>query len=150
MVDKRPVLENGERARAVHHVRTRVIVLAAAHLKSAIGHCALDEQAGRIDGCTEFRLYWDVVLPVSRPMIGAFSLIAFMGSWNNFLWPQIVLHHQSRFTLPIGLNQMVGLYAQEYGSMMAGTLLAVVPVVVLFFILQKEFITGLTAGAVKG
>ena len=107
-------------------------------------------QAGRIDGCTEFRLYWDVVLPVSRPMIGAFSLIAFMGSWNNFLWPQIVLHHQSRFTLPIGLNQMVGLYAQEYGSMMAGTLLAVVPVVILFFILQKEFISGLTAGAVKG
>ena len=107
-------------------------------------------QAGRIDGCTELRLYWDVVLPVSRPMIGAFSLIAFMGSWNNFLWPQIVLHHQARFTLPIGLNQMVGLYAQEYGSMMAGTFLAVVPVVILFFILQQEFISGLTAGAVKG
>ena len=83
-------------------------------------------------------------------MIGAFCLISFMGSWNNFLWPQIVLHHQARFTLPIGLNQMVGLYAQEYGSMMAGTFLAVVPVVILFFILQKEFIGGLTAGAVKG
>ncbi|HIG55721.1 MAG TPA: carbohydrate ABC transporter permease [Candidatus Latescibacteria bacterium] len=107
-------------------------------------------QAGRIDGCTELRLYWDVVLPVSRPMIGAFCLISFMGSWNNFLWPQIVLHHQDRFTLPIGLNQMVGLYAQDYGSMMAGTFLAVVPVVILFFILQKEFISGLTAGAVKG
>lgn len=107
-------------------------------------------QAGRIDGCTELRLYWDVVLPVSRPMIGAFCLIAFMGSWNNFLWPQIVLHSQHLFTLPIGLNQMVGLYAQDYGSMMAGTFLAVVPVVVLFFILQKEFISGLTAGAVKG
>lgn len=107
-------------------------------------------QAGRIDGCTELRLYWDVVLPVQRPMIGAFCLIAFMGSWNNFLWPQIILHSQERFTLPIGLNQMVGLYAQEYGAMMAGTLLAVLPVVLLFFLLQKEFISGLTAGAVKG
>ena len=83
-------------------------------------------------------------------MIGAFCLIAFMGSWNNFLWPQIILHSQERFTLPIGLNQMVGLYAQEYGAMMAGTLLAVLPVVLLFFLLQKEFISGLTAGAVKG
>jgi len=107
-------------------------------------------QAGRIDGCTELRLYWDVVLPVQRPIIGAFCLIAFMGSWNNFLWPQIILHSQERFTLPIGLNQMVGLYAQEYGAMMAGTLLAVLPVVLLFFLLQKEFISGLTAGAVKG
>ena len=107
-------------------------------------------QAGRIDGCTELRLYWDVVLPVQRPMIGAFCLIAFMGSWNNFPWPQIILHSQERFTLPIGLNQMVGLYAQEYGAMMAGTLLAVLPVVLLFFLLQKEFISGLTAGAVKG
>jgi len=107
-------------------------------------------QVGRIDGCTELRLYWDVVLPVQRPMIGAFCLIAFMGSWNNFLWPQIILHSQERFTLPIGLNQMVGLYAQEYGAMMAGTLLAVLPVVLLFFFLQKEFISGLTAGAVKG
>ena len=107
-------------------------------------------QAGRIDGCSELRLYWNVVLPVSRPMIGAFCLISFMGSLNNFLWPQIVLHHQDRFTLPIGLNQMVGLYAQEYGAMMAGTFLAVVPVVILFFILQREFISGLTAGAVKG
>ncbi len=107
-------------------------------------------QAGRIDGCTELRLYWDIVLPVQRPMIGAFSLIAFMGSWNNFLWPQIVLHSQERFTLPIGLNQMVGLYAQDYGAMMAGTFLAVLPVVLLFFLLQKEFISGLTAGAVKG
>lgn len=106
--------------------------------------------AGRIDGCSEFRLYWEIVLPVSRPMIGAFTLIAFMASWNGFLWPQIVLQDQSRFTLPIALNQMVGLYSQEYGSLMAGTLLSIVPVVILFFLLQKEFLAGLTSGAVKG
>jgi ABC-type glycerol-3-phosphate transport system permease component len=107
-------------------------------------------EAGRIDGCSEFGLYWHVALPVSRPMIGAFSLISFMGTWNSFLWPQIVLHTQERFTLPIALNQVVGLYSQKYGVLMAGTVLSILPVVILFFVLQKEFISGLTAGAVKG
>jgi multiple sugar transport system permease protein len=107
-------------------------------------------QAGRIDGCSEFGLYWNIAMPVSRPMIGAFCLISFLANWNAFLWPQIILHSQSQFTLPIGLNQMVGLYYQDYGVLMAGTVLSILPVVILFFILQKEFIRGLTAGAVKG
>jgi ABC-type glycerol-3-phosphate transport system permease component len=107
-------------------------------------------QAARIDGCSEFRIYWDVVMPVTRPMIGAFCLISFMGTWNSFLWPQIILHGSSRFTLPIGLNQLVGLQQQQYGALMAGTLLSILPVVVLFLLLQKEFVAGLTAGAVKG
>lgn len=106
--------------------------------------------AARLDGCSEFRIYWDIVMPVSRPIVGAFCLIAFMGSWNSFLWPQILLHNASRFTLPIGLSQMLGLYSQQYGMLMAGTLIAVLPVVALFFLLQKEFVAGLTAGAVKG
>ena len=107
-------------------------------------------QAARIDGCTEFRIYWDIVMPISRPMIGAFCLISFMGSWNSFLWPQIMLHTASRFTLPIALNQMIGIYNQQYGMLMAGTFICVVPVIVLFLLLQREFVAGLTAGAVKG
>ncbi len=106
--------------------------------------------AARIDGCTEFGIYWSVVMPVVRPMIGAFCLMTFMGTWNSFLWPQILLHSPERFTLPIALNQMTGLYNNEYGMLMAGTLLSVLPVVVLFFALQKEFVAGLTTGAVKG
>jgi ABC-type glycerol-3-phosphate transport system permease component len=106
--------------------------------------------AARVDGCSEFRIYWDVVMPVSRPMVGAFCLISFMATWNSFLWPQIILHHSDRFTLPIGLNQLVGLYQQQYGAAMAGTLLSILPVVILFLLLQKEFVAGLTAGAVKG
>jgi ABC-type glycerol-3-phosphate transport system permease component len=106
--------------------------------------------AARIDGCSEFRIYWDVVMPVSRPMIGAFCLISFMGTWNSFLWPQIILHRSERFTLPIAMNQLVGLYQQQYGTLMAGTFLCVLPVVVLFMLLQREFVAGLTAGAVKG
>lgn len=106
--------------------------------------------AARIDGCSELRIWWDIVMPVSRPMVGAFCLISFMGTWNSFLWPQIILHSKERFTLPIGLNQLVGLYQQQYGMLMAGTLLSVLPVVLLFLLLQKEFVAGLTAGAVKG
>lgn len=106
--------------------------------------------AARIDGCTEFGIYWNIIMPISRPMIGAFCLVSFMGAWNGFLWPQIMLHSNERFTLPIALNQMVGIYAQNYGMLMAGTFLSVLPVIVLFFVLQKEFVAGLTAGAVKG
>ncbi len=106
--------------------------------------------AARIDGCTEFGIYWSVVMPVVRPMIGAFCLMTFMGSWNGFLWPQILLHSNERFTLPIALNQMISTYNNDYGMLMAGTLLSVLPVVVLFFALQKEFVAGLTTGAVKG
>lgn len=107
-------------------------------------------QAGRIDGCSEFGLFWNVALPVSRPMIGAFCLIAFMGTWNSFLWPQIILQNSDNFTLPIGLRQMIGVYQEDYGALMAGTLLSILPIVALFFTLQREFIAGLTAGAVKG
>ena len=107
-------------------------------------------EAGRMDGCSEFGLYWRIGLPVSRPIVGAFCLLAFMGTWNSFLWPQIILQSKAHFTLPIALNQLVGLQQQDYGVLMAGTLLSILPVVVLFFILQKEFLSGLTAGAVKG
>jgi ABC-type glycerol-3-phosphate transport system permease component len=107
-------------------------------------------QAARIDGCSEFQIYWDIVMPVSRPMVGAFCLISFMATWNSFLWPQIILHSKERFTLPIGLNQLVGLQQQQYGALMAGTLLSILPIIVLFLLLQKEFVAGLTSGAVKG
>ena len=109
-------------------------------------------QAGRVDGCSELRLWWEVALPVVRPMVGAYTLLSFLGSWNAFLWPQIVLQDESRYTPPLGLSGMIGLaeYETRYGVLMAGTLLAVLPVLVLFFVLQRDFIAGLTGGAVKG
>jgi len=106
--------------------------------------------AGRIDGASEFGLYWSITLPVIRPMIGAFCLIAFMGQWNSYIWPQLIFQSQQHFTLPIAISQMQGLYRTEYGLIMAGTLLSIVPVTALFLLLQKEFISGLTSGAVKG
>ncbi len=106
--------------------------------------------SARVDGCSEFQIYWRIVMPTVRPMVGAFVLIAFMGQWNSFLWPQIILHSSERFTLPIALTQMVGIYQQQYGMLMAGTLLSVLPVMILFLFLQREFVAGLTSGAVKG
>ncbi len=107
-------------------------------------------QAARMDGCSEFRIYWDIIMPVSRPMIGAFCLLSFMGAWNSFLWPQILLQSKAKSTLPIALAQFRDIYTQQYGTLMAGTLLSILPVIVLFFLLQKEFVAGLTTGAVKG
>ncbi len=85
-------------------------------------------------------------------MTGAFTLLSFMGTWNSFLWPQVILHDPAKFTLPIGLSNMVNLpqYQADYGVVMAGTLLSILPVVLLFFVLQRDFIAGLATGAVKG
>jgi ABC-type glycerol-3-phosphate transport system permease component len=107
--------------------------------------------AARVDGCSEFRLWWEISMPIVRPMTGAFTLMSFLGSWNSFLWPQVVLQDSQKFTLPIGLSSLLGLpeYQAHYGILMAGTLLAILPVAVLFFVLQKDFITGLTSGALK-
>jgi len=91
-------------------------------------------------------------LPVVRPMIGAFTLMTFLGCWNSYLWPQIILQDESRFTLPMGLANMVSMaeYQTNYGVLMAGTLISILPVIILFFALQRDFISGLTTGAVKG
>ena len=106
-------------------------------------------EAGRIDGCGEFRIYLTLAMPLVRPMTGAFCLISFLGIWNAFLGPNIFLQTQSKLTLPVVLNQYIGEYAQQYGVFLAGTLLAIIPPAVLFFALQREFISGLTSGALK-
>jgi len=107
-------------------------------------------EAARIDGCGEFSIYYTVVMPLVRPMTGAFCLVTFMGSWNSFLGPQIYLQSKAKLTLPVILNQYVGVYQQQYGVFLAGTLLAIIPPAILFFALQREFVAGLSSGAVKG
>jgi ABC-type glycerol-3-phosphate transport system permease component len=106
-------------------------------------------EAGRIDGCGEFKIYLTLVMPLVRPMTSAFCLISFLGAWNAFLGPNIFLQSQTKLTLPVVLNQYLGVYSSQYGVFLAGTLLAIIPPAVLFLALQKEFISGLTSGAVK-
>ena len=108
--------------------------------------------AGRVDGASELRLWWEIVMPVVRPMTGAFTLLSFLAAWNSFLWPQIILQDERKYPLSVGLANMVGLpeYQANYGILMAATLLSLLPVAVLFFALQRNFVGGLTSGAVKG
>lgn len=107
-------------------------------------------EAGRIDGCGEFRLFFSFALPMVRPMVGTFILITFLGTWNNFIGPQIILKSPEKFPLSVAVAQLRGMYSQEYGMLMAGTLVSILPVMVLFLILQRDFIAGLASGSVKG
>lgn len=109
-------------------------------------------QAARVDGCGELRLWWEVALPVVRPMTGAYTLLSFMADWNSFLWPQVVLQDEGKYTLPIAMANLVGMpqYQSEFGIILAGTVVSLLPVMILFFALQREFIAGLASGAVKG
>lgn len=106
--------------------------------------------AGRIDGCSELRIYFSLALPLVRPMSAAFCLITFLGQWNAFFGPSIFLQAQDKLTLPVVLNQYINFYRNDYGVFLAGTLLAIVPPAILFFALEKEFVGGLASGAVKG
>lgn len=107
-------------------------------------------ESARIDGAGEFRIFFTIVLPLVRPMIGAYLMITFLGMWNNFIGPQIVLQDPARFPLSVAINQLRGLYGTDYGLIMSGTMVSIAPVLMLFLLLQKEFIAGLTSGAVKG
>lgn len=106
--------------------------------------------AARLDGCSEIGIYFRVVMPLVRPMAAAFCLVAFLANWNAFFQPNIFLHSEDKLTVPVVLNLLLGVYRQKQGVFLAGTALAMIPPAVLFFFLQKEFISGLTSGAVKG
>ncbi|MEM6332023.1 MAG: carbohydrate ABC transporter permease [Planctomycetota bacterium] len=107
-------------------------------------------EAARIDGCGELRLFFTIALPMVRPMAGAFLLITYLGAWNNFIGPQIVLQSPEKLPLAVWISQLRGVYGIDYGLIMAATLVSITPVLVLFLLLQRDFIAGLTAGAVKG
>lgn len=107
-------------------------------------------ESARIDGAGEFRIFFTIVLPLVRPMVGAYLMITFLGTWNNFIGPQIVLQDPASFPLSVAINQLRGLYGTDYGLIMSGTMISIAPVLALFLLLQKEFIAGLTSGAVKG
>jgi len=107
-------------------------------------------ESARIDGCGEIKIFFSFVLPLIRPMAGAFLLLTFLGSWNNFIGAQIVLQTPEKMPLAVAINQLKGVYGADYGLIMAGTVVSIVPVLGLFLLLQREFLSGLTSGAVKG
>lgn len=106
--------------------------------------------AARIDGCTEFGAYFRVMMPLMMPAFGAMAILQALFSWNNLLWPLIVLRTSKMFTLPIGLASLLTPYGNNYMLLMSGAVLAVLPILFIFLLFQRTFIAGLTIGAVKG
>jgi multiple sugar transport system permease protein len=105
--------------------------------------------AARIDGASEFRIYRSVVLPVIRPILVTLAIFTFMGTWNDFMWPLIVLTDNARYTLPVALANLAGEHVQDTELMMAGSVLTILPVMIAFLFLQRTYIAGITAGSVK-
>ena len=106
--------------------------------------------AARVDGAGEFRIFWSIVLPVIRPILATLAVFTFLSAWNEFMWPLIVLSDAARYTLPVALANLVGEHVQDTELMMAGSVLTVLPVLVLFLFLQRHYIRGVMMGSVKG
>jgi len=105
--------------------------------------------AGRIDGCTEFSLYSRIVLPLLKPAIGVLVIYFSMIVWNWFIWPLVVMRDATMFPITVGLATFITQYRIRYDEVMAAAVLCTVPLVTLFVFMQKQFVSGLTAGAVK-
>jgi len=106
--------------------------------------------AARIDGAGERRIFFEIVLPVIRPILAVQAAFNFLASWNDFMWPLIVLSDERRFTLPVALASLVGEHVQDTELMMAGAVVTVVPVIALFLALQRFYVEGVMMGSTKG
>ncbi|SFL67796.1 L-arabinose ABC transporter membrane protein [Gracilibacillus orientalis] len=106
--------------------------------------------AARIDGATEYGIFFKIMLPLMGPSLGAMAILQGLGSWNNFLWPLIVLRSNDMFTLPIGLATLLTPYGNNYDVLIAGSVMTIVPIIILFIFFQRYFVAGLTTGGVKG
>lgn len=108
------------------------------------------EDAARIDGCSPFRIYLQIFLPLSKPAMGALGIFMFMGHWNDFIWPLVVINSKSNMTVTLGLSAFQGQYGTEWNLLMAASVIAVLPILVVFLIGQKQFISGITLTGLKG
>jgi putative chitobiose transport system permease protein len=108
------------------------------------------EEAAMLDGCNTLQLLWYVVVPAIQPAIATLAIFTLMASWGEFLWPSIVLSYEEHYTLPVGLVALQSAFSSNWRLVAAGTLLSMVPMLVVFVAFQRFFVKGLNAGAVKG
>ncbi|KQL58732.1 MULTISPECIES: carbohydrate ABC transporter permease [Bacillaceae] len=106
-------------------------------------------EAARMDGCSTFRTYWNIVLPTVKPGLATLGIVTFMNTWNDFLWPLVVLKDQSVHTIQIALRTLNDVFYTDYSMILAGTFMATVPILIVFLLFSRYFIAGLTEGAVK-
>lgn len=105
--------------------------------------------AARVEGVKEWRIFLFVALPLARPTIAALSIILFLASWNNYLWPLLISSQPGAMTAPVALGTLIGLTKVSWGGIMAGAILMTAPMLVFFLLLQRHFIAGIAAGAIK-
>jgi arabinosaccharide transport system permease protein len=113
-----------------------------------IPHDLID--SGRIDGCNEIGIFFKIISPVMLPAFASIMILQAMNSWNGFVWPLIALRSDTQLTLPIALMSLLTPYGNNYDVLLAGSVISVVPIIILFLLNQKAFITGLTVGSIKG
>jgi lactose/L-arabinose transport system permease protein len=106
-------------------------------------------EAARIDGASEWRIFYAIVLPIMQPALAAVGILLFLFQWNDFLWPLLVLTARDAYTIPVALGTLVGLTRVSWGGIMVGTAIATIPFLIMFLFLQRYFVAGITAGAVK-
>lgn len=107
-------------------------------------------EAGRLDGNSEFGIFWRLVLPLIRPSLGALAVWSFLQTYNSFLWPLVLVSDSDQYTLPLGLNILFAAENRSFDLVLAGSVLASIPTILVFFLLRKQLLDGLAAGAVKG
>ncbi|RLD18776.1 MAG: carbohydrate ABC transporter permease [Caldiserica bacterium] len=107
-------------------------------------------ESARLDGCSEFGIYWKIILPLCKPVLATLGIFTFMSSWNDFLWPLIVMIDEKMYTLPVALANLNGQHATEYALLMAGSVIVVLPVIIVFLIAQKHIIKGIATTGLKG
>jgi ABC-type glycerol-3-phosphate transport system permease component len=117
------------------------------YINSSIPNDMMD--AGRIDGAHEFRIYWNIVVPVITPALAALAILTFMGKWNDFQWPLLILKEEAKYTLPVALSTLRSLRGSEIGVQILGATGAILPIMIVFLLASRQFIAGITAGAVK-
>ncbi|SDK02636.1 cellobiose transport system permease protein [Sediminibacillus albus] len=105
--------------------------------------------AAKIDGCSNFRIYWNITVPVIIPAFATLAIIKFMYMWNDFLWPLVVLRDESSYTIQIALRNLIDNYVRDNGMILSGTFWATVPLIIIFLLFNRLFIQSLTQGAVK-
>lgn len=108
------------------------------------------EEAAFVDGCNVFQIWWKILLPMVKPTLAVLAIFTFIGSWGEFLWPSIVLTQKSLYTLPVGVNDLQGMFSANWRFIAAGSIIATIPILVFFIAMQKYFISGENDGAVKG
>ena len=108
------------------------------------------EEAAIVDGCSVFQVFWKVLLPMVKPSLAVLAIFTFIGSWGEFLWPSIVLTKESLYTLPVGVNNLQGMFSSNWRFIAAGSIISIIPIIVFFLSMQKYFISGENEGAVKG